>query len=168
MADTYDAAADYPTPRPSTSRQSSAPASTEILATSSSNPTDHNPSGGALSDLGIDHPPAASCHLKSDVADTSPSTVFRNRASHNSEGNTWTFRSPSRLAYRMWTTIWKCVQSGTSCYILVEGVTATMVEPIDEAFANFGIRHDVRFTYEHDFDSLIIKCMAGIPHTRIS
>jgi len=169
MADINYATADYPTPSPSTSRQSSVLASTKMSSTSSSNPIDHNPSGGALSDLGIDHPPAASCHLESEIADTNPSTtVFRNMSSHISKDNTWTFRSPSRLAYRMWTTIRKCLQSGTGCYILVEGVTTTMVEPIDEAFASYGIRHSVRFTYEHDLDSLIIKCMPGIEHARIS
>ena len=42
------------------------------------------------------------------------------------------------------------------------------MESIDEAFTSYGIRHDVRFTYEHDLDSLIIKCMPGIPHARIS
>jgi len=168
MADIYNATADYPTPSPSTSRQSSTPAPTKMSATSSSNSTDHNPSAGALSNLAIDHPPAASNHCKSDIADTSTSTVFRNMSSHISKGNTWIFKSPSRLAYRMWTIIRKCVQSGSGCYILVEEVTAPMVEPIDEAFKNYGIRRDVRFTYEHDFNSLIIKCMSGIPHTRVS
>ncbi|PUU73772.1 hypothetical protein B9Z19DRAFT_1068723 [Tuber borchii] len=112
-----------------------------------------------------------------DAPRSSDNTEFSSHSSENifekmseliSEANRWKFTSPGRLAFRMNVKIRKCRETDTSCYVLVQGAGEGMVDRIEEAFMHYGIRSLVRFTYEYDVEALIIKCVIGVPHARIS
>ena len=98
----------------------------------------------------------------------SSSTPFENLASLISLSNKWNFRSPSRLAYRIRVKIGKCLQARKGCYVYVSGVSTETLTKIDDALEIYGIRKQVRMTFEPGLNGLIVKLMAGIPHERIS
>ncbi|KAG0640424.1 hypothetical protein HOY80DRAFT_884733, partial [Tuber brumale] len=68
----------------------------------------------------------------------------------------------------MATRVRHCVESRTGCYIHVSGVAAAKIDEIDDAFQDLGIRTCVRFTYEHDLEAMIIRCMPSEVHERAS
>lgn len=160
----------YPTPSPSVSRQSSAPASSMGLESGMPPPSQNNSvsSAAPYSPSPSNSQESDSTHDNTIMAVTSSETVFAKIAALISQANQWKFTSPGRLAFRMRVKMRKCLEADTGCYVLVQGAGASMVDSIHEAFVQYGIREEVRFTYEFDIEGLIIKCMVGIPHARVS
>jgi len=152
----------YPTPSQTASPSPSATSFCEMPAPIPEKMTDHKILVAAQKTLETETAPHSG-----NATDRSPSTPFDNLASLIPLHNKWNFGSPSRLAYRIRVKIGKCLQAGKGCYVCVNGVTATLTQ-IDNAFEIYGIRRQVRMTFEPSLNSLIIKLMAGIPHERIS
>lgn len=171
MASAYCENTYYPTPSPTVSRQSSAPASESSMMIETSMPATYNNEqlGAVAYGLsGNNTPETLSLTDHTGIGDAASDTVFARMSALISQQNKWRFTSAGRLAFRMHVKIRKCLETETGCYILVFGVGEDMVDRIDEAFIHYGIRQDVRFTYEFDVEGLIIKCMIGIPHARVS
>ncbi|CUS08319.1 unnamed protein product [Tuber aestivum] len=97
-----------------------------------------------------------------------PSTAFTNLSSYIPPKNKVLFTTPSALARQMATRISRCLRLGTGCYIHVSGVTEAKLDEIDDAFQDLGIRNSVRFTYEHDLEAMVIRCMPSEVHERAS
>ncbi|KAG0134918.1 hypothetical protein HOY82DRAFT_480722 [Tuber indicum] len=82
--------------------------------------------------------------------------------------NKLSFPGAAHLARRVAAKIRHCVDAGTGFYVAVSGVSEGMLDIIDNAFVNHGIRRQVRFIYESPIESLIIKCMPGSTHEIVS
>ncbi|CUS15539.1 unnamed protein product [Tuber aestivum] len=96
------------------------------------------------------------------------STAFTNLCAHLPQSNKLKFTSPSTLARQMATRIRRCLRFERGCYVHVSGVAKVKIDEIDDAFQDLGIRGCVRFTYEHDLEAMIIRCMPSEVHERAS
>ena len=151
------------------SRQSSASASAKMPAPGDAKTIGDDGSSVAsvTSSVANSFPPLSGKHSSTPTS-SRQNTVSNNLASHVPAANQWKFWSPARLAYRVQVKLKKCAQSDTGCYIFVFGVPANLVERIEDTFEHYEIRKQLRLTYEHALESLLIKCTVGIPHESIS
>ena len=175
MVDSFYWSTNYdPTPSLTMSRRSSAstfPAK-QTQQTQLDQKTIEPEASGAISSMTavkdrVDTPSPSGQH--SDTSSISISnSAFSRLASRIPSGNNWKFWSPAWLAHRTQLKLQKCLALEKGCYIVVSGVSEAMVDPINDALKHYGIRNQLRLTYEHDLDSMIIKCTTGIPHERTS
>jgi len=151
------------------SRQSSASASAKMPAPGDPKiiGDDVSSTAAVTSSFEDSFPPISGKHSSTPMS-CGQNTISNNLALHVSSANQWKFWSPARLAFRVQAKLKKCIQSDTGCYIFVFGVPVNMVERIEDAFQHYGIRKQLRLTYERALESLLIKCTVGIPHESIS
>ncbi|PUU73414.1 hypothetical protein B9Z19DRAFT_1163170 [Tuber borchii] len=97
-----------------------------------------------------------------------PSVACINLAALIPASNKFKYPGASHLANLMAARVHQWIQAENECYIHVLGVKEAMMESIDNAFKNVGIRSAVRFTFEQDLAALIIECKLTLHSPLIS
>lgn len=97
-----------------------------------------------------------------------PSAAFIKLSALIPPSNKFTYAGAARLANRIAARVHKGIKAETTCYIHVSGVKEEMMESIENAFKNVGIRSTVRFTFEQELEALIIKYKISHAHDKTS